>query len=567
MLHWLIRKVIGKIAAIPVRKRLNAFNLATTAPQATQEELLRRMLAAQADTDFARDHHFKSISTVADYRKHLPVAPYEYFEPYIQRVMKGETKALLADPRIHMFALTSGTTASRKFIPVTQQYLADYKRGWNIWGLKVYRDHPTVRFRPIVQMSGDWQEFKTEAGIPCGAVTGLTATMQLRIIRFLYCVPACVGKVKDPAAKYYTALRLSLPRKVSMIIAANPSTLVNFAKAGDHDKESLIRDIRDGTLSDRYDIPGDVRAALSRRIRKKHPERAKQLEDIVNRTGTLYPKDCWPTDCVIGNWTGGSVGAYLRHFPKYYGETPVRDIGLIASEGRMTIPWADSTPAGILDITTNYFEFIPEEEVNSPQPTVLGAHELQEGRNYYILLTTSYGLYRYHIYDVVRCVGFHNQTPMVEFLSKGSLFSNLTGEKVSEYHVSGAMTDVLRSLELNLTAYTLAPCWDDEQPYYGLFVERGDIRERQQGMKLVEALDRQLRAVNTEYDAKRDSRRLGPVRLELIPTGAWTAWDRQRLARTGGTLEQYKHPGLISDPKFRESMAVEEEVGPAGERG
>jgi hypothetical protein len=108
----------------------------------------------------------------------------------------------------------------------------------------------------------------------------------------------------------------------------------------------------------------------------------------------------------------------------------------------------------------------------------------------------------------------------------------------------------------------LAPCWDDEQPYYGLFVERGDIRERAQGMKLVEALDRQLRAANTEYDAKRDSRRLGPVRLELIPTGAWTAWDRQRLARTGGTLEQYKHPGLISDPKFRESMQVEEEVGP-----
>jgi hypothetical protein len=562
MLHWLIRKVIGKIAAIPVRKRLNAFNLATEAPQATQEELLRRMLAAQADTDFARDHHFASINSVADFRKHLPVAPYEYFEPYIKRVMKGETRALLADPRIHMFALTSGTTATRKFIPVTQQYLADYKRGWNIWGLKVYRDHPSVRFRPIVQMSGDWQEFKTEAGIPCGAVTGLTATMQLRIIRFLYCVPAAVGKLKDPAAKYYTALRLSLPRKVSMIIAANPSTLVNFAKAGDHEKESLIRDIRDGTLSSRYDIPADVRAALSGRIRKKHPERAKQLEDIVNRTGALYPKDYWPTDCVIGNWTGGSVGAYLRHYPKYFGETPVRDIGLIASEGRMTIPWADATPAGILDITTNYFEFIPEEEVNSPQPTVLGAHELQEGRNYYILLTTSYGLYRYHIYDVVRCVGFHNKTPMVEFLSKGHLFSNLTGEKVSEYHVSGAMTDVLRSLDLNLTAYTLAPCWDDELPYYGLFVERGDIRERQQGMKLVEALDRQLRAVNTEYDAKRDSRRLGPVRLELIPTGAWTAWDRQRLARTGGTLEQYKHPGLISDPKFRESMQVEEEVGP-----
>jgi GH3 auxin-responsive promoter len=562
MLHWLIRKVFGKIAAIPVRRRLRAFDEATQRPQAVQEELLYRLLRHHSQTDFGKKHHFSAIQNIADFRRNLPVAPYEYFEPYIQRVMKGETNALLADPRIHMFALTSGTTATRKFIPVTPQYLADYRRGWNIWGLKAYRDHRNVWFRPIVQISGDWQEMATDSGIPCGAVTGLTATMQLRIVRWLYCVPPGIGKVKDPAAKYYLVLRLSLPRKVGMIIAANPSTLVNLAKAGDQEKESLIRDIRDGTLSERFEIPGEVRAAVEHRIRKKHPERAQFLEDIVKRTGTLYPRDYWAKDCLIGNWTGGSVGAYLRHFPKYYGETPVRDVGLIASEGRMTIPWADATPSGILDVTTHYYEFIPEEEVSSSQPTVLAAHELEEGRNYYILLTTSYGLYRYHIYDVVRCTGFHNRTPLVEFLSKGSLFSNLTGEKVSEYHVSGAMADVLRTLDLNLTAYSLAPCWDDELPFYGLFVERGDVNGREQSVKLIEALDRRLSEVNIEYAAKRESRRLGPLRLEMIPTGAWQAWDRERLKRTGGALEQYKHPGLISDPKFRATMQVEEEIAP-----
>ncbi len=107
-----------------------------------------------------------------------------------------------------------------------------------------------------------------------------------------------------------------------MIIAANPSTLVNLARAGDAEKESLIRDIHDGTLSDRCNIPAEVRTALARRIGKAHPERAKALEEIVNRTGNLYPKDYWPRDCINGNWMGGSVGAYLRHFPKYYGETP-----------------------------------------------------------------------------------------------------------------------------------------------------------------------------------------------------------------------------------------------------
>ncbi len=567
MFRWLLRKtlgkIIGKIAAYPVRRQLAAFEEATHRPREVQEDLRRRILARHAQTDFARDHHFGEIHTLDDFRRHLPVAGYEYFEPYIARVRKGDFRALLGDDVVHMFALTSGTTAARKYIPVTPQYLADYRRGWNLWGLKVFRDHPETKLRPIVQFSGDWQEFHTEAGIPCGSVTGLTATMQKRIIRWLYCVPPCVGKVKDPAAKYYVGLRLSLPRRVALVIAANPSTLVNLARAGDQEKEALIRDLYDGTLNPRLDVPAEVRSALARKVRRRHKARARELEAIVSRTGTLYPRDYWPGDCVIGNWTGGSVGAYLRHFPKYWGDTPVRDVGLIASEGRMTIPIADGTPSGVLDLWTHFFEFIPEEEAGKPNPTVLAAHEVQEGRTYYILLTTSFGLYRYNIHDLVRVTGFHNRTPLVEFLSKGSHFANITGEKLSEYHVAGAMADVLKELDLSVTAYSLAPCWDEEQPYYGLFVERGDLADREQGRRLAERLERRLAQVNIEYAAKRESLRLGAVRLELLPSGTWQQWDRQRLARTGGTLEQYKHPCLIPDPQFRATMPIEEELAGA----
>jgi hypothetical protein len=560
VLHWFFRRVIGRIAAIPVRRRLAAFERATHEPRAVQEAVLARILAEHAATAFGRDHRFSAITKVSEFRNQVPVAGYEYVEPYIRRVVAGEWNALLAAPKIHMFAMTSGTTAARKLIPVTDSYLADYRRGWNLWGLKTYRDHPEVRLRPIVQLSGDWQESFTEAGVPCGAVTGLTARTQHPLVRWIYCVPACVGKVKDAAAKYYLALRLSLPRKVALIIAANPSTLVSLARAGDQDKESLIRDIHDGTLSRAFDISPEVQAALERRLRKRHPERASELEEIVHRTGTLYPKEYWPRDCVIGNWMGGSVGAYLRHYPRYYGATPVRDVGLIASEGRMTIPMADGTPSGVLDITSHYFEFIPQEEAGGKQPTVLAAHELQEGCAYYILLTTSYGLYRYNISDVVRCTGFHNGTPLVEFLSKGAHFANLTGEKVSEHHVTGAMAEVLRELDLTLTAYSVAPCWDDDLPYYGLFVERADLASREQGALLAAALERRLAEVNVEYASKRDSRRLGPMRLELLPANTWLQWDRQRLASSGGTLEQYKHPCLINDPTFRASVPVEEEV-------
>jgi hypothetical protein len=554
---------VGKLIAWPVRRHIAAFEAATHEPQRVQEALLRRILARQAATDFGRAHHFHGIHTPADFRRHIPVAGYDYIAPYIDRVRRGDIGALLTDRRLYMFALTSGTTATRKLIPVNDQYLADYKRGWNIWGLQMLRDHRPIILRPIVQISGDWQEFRAESGVPCGAVTGLTATMQKRIIRWLYCVPACVGRIKDARAKYYVTLRLSMHRDVALLVAANPSTLINLARAGDQEKERLIRDLHDGTLDRDLDLPPEVRKELTPRLRP-HPEKARDLAAIAEKTGKLYPRDYWPKPMALGNWTGGSVGAYLRQFPRYYGDAAVRDVGLIASEGRMTIPLADNSPSGVLDITSHYFEFLPEDQADATNPITVAAHEVEVGKKYFILPTTAYGLYRYHIFDLVRVTGFHNRTPLVEFLNKGAHFSNLTGEKLSEYQVTRGMEDALRELDLTVTAYTVAPCWDEVQPYYGLFVERGDFATREQGLKLAHVLDKRLAQLNVEYEGKRSSLRLGSMRLELLPAGTWREWDSKRLARTGGTMEQYKHPCLVPDPEFRSTLpSVEEAIGAA----
>src|SRR5260370_3688527 len=125
--------------------------------------------------------------------------------------------------------------------------------------------------------------------------------MQNRLIRWLYCMPPSIGRVKDASAKYYLALRLSLARRVGMIIAANPSTLVNLARAGDAEKESLIRDLHDGTLHSHIQIPDEIRSKLRKRIAKPHPKRAKELEDIVSRTATLYPKHYCPPPSLLPN--------------------------------------------------------------------------------------------------------------------------------------------------------------------------------------------------------------------------------------------------------------------------
>jgi hypothetical protein len=553
---------VGRLISYPIRRQLRHFEVACQTPEAVQTELLLRILRNQKDTAFGRDHKFASVRTTADYRKTTPIAPYEYVAPYIERVQKGEINALLSARRVHMFALTSGTTASRKLIPVTDDYLAAYRRGWNMWGVKMYRDNRgrRVAMRPIVQMVGDPEEYRAAAGIPCGNLSGYTAMVQKRIIRWMYAVPYLTGKIKDAKARYYVALRFSISRNVSQFMAANPSTLVQFARSLDAEKEHLLRDLRDGTLRGDLDIPADIRTLLTRKL-GRDARRAAELGSIADRNGQLLPVDVWPVEgTVINTWTGGSMGPYLRQLPQYFGEPPLRDLGLLASEGRMTIPLEGGTSSGVLDIWSHYFEFVPEGEMDSPQPTVLGAHELAEGKSYYIVPTTAYGLYRYHISDLVRVTGFFGKTPLVEFLGKGHRFANLTGEKLSEYHVTRAFDAVSKRISLPVTAYSLAPIWDDRQPYYGLFLEETDVTDEAKLRHFLCELDRQLGEENIEYAAKRESNRLGAVRAVLIPAGAWATWDRNRLAQTGGSPEQYKHPCLIGDIKFQETMQVVREV-------
>ena len=63
LLHFFVRKVVGKLVAAPIRRRLALFEAATHRPREVQEALLHGILARQPDTAFGRDHHFDAIRT------------------------------------------------------------------------------------------------------------------------------------------------------------------------------------------------------------------------------------------------------------------------------------------------------------------------------------------------------------------------------------------------------------------------------------------------------------------------------------------------------------------------
>ncbi|MGQ0634813.1 MAG: GH3 auxin-responsive promoter family protein [Planctomycetaceae bacterium] len=535
-------------------------------PRAVQHEVLGQLLALNADSDFSRRHRLHQVRTAADLRRHLPIVDYDYYRPYIDRLKAGDHGALLGRRnRPVMFALTSGTTSDSKYIPITKRFLTDYRRGWSVWGIRAYDDHPALHRQNIMQLASDHDQFRTPGGAPCGNISGLVQAMQSPILKTMYTVPDVVTKIKSPEAKYYAALRLSMADPgVGLVMTANPSTLLQIARLGNAHKHDLIRDIAQGTLSTRFEYAPEVRRALARRLGRGNAARARELERIANRTGALLPRDYWPQLTLLGVWTGGSAGAYTAGLRQCFGSVPIRDHGLSASEGRMTIPFADHDAAGILDVGTHYFEFIPEAEHGSADPTVLEAHELREGENYYIILTTSSGLYRYDIRDVVRCTGFAGGTPLLEFLNKGAHISSVTGEKISESQVVAALRRATSELGVDLSHYTVTPVWGDP-PGYRLLVEETDLIARELGERLSALVDAHLQRLNMEYGEKRATGRLRSLVPVYLPPGSWLRFARARQSKLGGSVEQYKHPCLAPDLAFCE-VFLRDFAGQLGER-
>ena len=557
----IVRQLRARVGVVPralCRREARRFLSAAKSCRSAQSQVLLDLLALNAGSRFARDHRLEGVRNVTQFRRRLPVADYEYFRPYVEGLKAGRPEALLGPKnRLLMFSLTSGTTAQAKYIPITERFLADYRSGWQVWGIQTIDAHPEISSLNILQLSSDYDLFRTPGGTPCGNISGLVAACQKRIVRTMYTVPGAVAKIRDSDAKLYSAMRLAVAdRNIGMVMTANPSTLIQLAKLADKRKDDLIRDIAEGTLTETANVPAEVRRALARRISRKDRARARELESIVERTGQLLPRDFWPEMQVLAVWTGGSAGAYLPALRDAYGPIPVRDHGLSASEGRMTIPVADGAAAGILDVTTHFFEFIPEQEYGRPDPAVLEAHELEEGKNYYILLTTSSGLCRYNICDVVRCTGYYHSTPMLEFLHKGAHIANLTGEKISESQVVAAVRGASDEMQLSLSHFTVSPVWGDP-PKYHLHIERADLPAPHLGESLAHRVDDHLKSINCEYREKRATGRLAPLKWIPLPEGTWSLFSQRRREKSGGSLEQYKHPCLVPDLEFSSKLLME----------
>ncbi len=552
-----LRSLGGLVIRAKLHRALAKFLRSAEDCRSAQQRSLQRIMALNADSCFSQERGLHAGLSSGEFRRRIPVGDFETVRPYVERMKAGEAGALLGPKnKLLMFTLSSGTTADAKFIPVTTEFLKDYKRGWQIWGINAFDAHPKIFVSDIVQLISDYDKFRTPANTPCGNISGLVGAMQSPLVRLMYTIPQLVSKISDAESKAYVTLRFAVANPhVGMVTTANPSTLIHLAKLADKERDDLIRDIADGTISRRFPLDADLRTALTCKLRR-NPQRARELERIVVQSGRLGPNDYWPNLSLAAVWTGGSAGAYLQTMRRYFGAVAVRDHGLSASEGRMTIPLADTTSEGVLDVDSHYFEFIPENEHGSANPTVLEAHELEPGRNYFILLTTVSGLYRYDIRDVVRCTGFLGTTPKLEFLHKGAHIANLTGEKITESQVVAAVKSGAHRFQADFSYYSVSPIWG-EPPCYRLHVEESELVGIRHSAEMIQHIDAALQSQNCEYQEKRQSGRLAPLEWCTLTAGTWRRFTRHRQSRFGASVEQYKHPCLVPDLQFSERLQTE----------
>ena len=534
-----ILRPAARLAGWHAASQYRAFIRATRAGRLTQERLLGRLIRHHAATRFGREHGFGGIRTYEDFCQAVPVRNYDGLRPYLQAVYEGDVEALF--PRgtdVLLFAVTSGTTGRPKHIPVTRQTLIDYRRGWNVFGFKLLSDHPAAWLRSIFQISSPAVESYSPAGVPCGAISGLLGRAQMRIVRRMYVAGEAVSAIADPQAKYYTLMRLAIPRDVAILSTANPSTILKLMAVAQDHLERLLRDLRDGTLSPPGELPAGLAAGLPLR---RHAELARRIEQGVARDGRLRTGHFWNLS-VLTHWTGGTLGLYLPPVRALTENVPIRDVGLLASEGRFSIPLLDGTPAGAADVTSALLEFIPAEDEAAAHPVTYRIGELETGREYFLVFSNFSGLWRYHIQDRVRVTGWLGQTPLIEFLSKGSHASSITGEKLTEHQVVEAVAAACTAMGLQIQRFCAQGHFADP-PYYLLSADCTDARLG----SLAEAVDEALQKLNVEYAAKRCSGRLGPVRVTRADPEQFARDEQAFLASRGNRLEQYKPRYLLTD--------------------
>ena len=483
---------------------------------ASQQEVLRKLVAKAANTQFGRDHGFGEIDTVEDYQARVPLRTYNelwdaYWKDAFPRLENCTWPGVLP-----YFAVSSGTSTGKvKYIPCSREMVSANKRAALDVGTYHLQHRPdsAVFDGKCFLLGGSTNLTEHAPGIFSGDISGIAAKERPWWSHRAYFPPMEYAFLTDWEEK--------------------------MAKMG---PASLAEDIRMLTGGPNWHL------LLYEKLAALKP-------DTAGRVSDFYPN----LELIVHG--GVSFKPYKERYEALLeGSRPDMREVYAASEGFIAI--ADRGPGmGMRLVTDNglFFEFIPVKELDSPNPTRRWLGNVEEGVDYAIALTTCAGLWSYMIGDVVRFVDTDRPRVLITGRTSHTLSTfgeHLTGELVESAVLAAADSTSAPIAEFSVGTEVFQGRGDELGRHAYVVEFQQPIGSEQRLAAFGEAIDRYLAEANEDYHERRivDGGVQAPRVIAMAP-GGFSAWMKS-IGKLGG---QHKVPRVLGDwSRFEELIAFAE---------
>jgi len=473
-------------------------------PVDTQVQVFNHLVGSAEYTEFGKAHDFRRLCGIGDFQRAVPLQDYDTLKPYIERAMVGEQNVLWNTP-IQWFAKSSGTTSDKaKFIPVSKESLDDnhYKASKDVLGLYL-RAFP---------------ESKAMAG-KCLVLGGSHQVNQLSEGSFYGDLSAVLMQNAPPTGQFLKTPDLSI-------------ALMD-------EWEEKIEAIAQHTIRENVTFMAGVPTWTLVLIKR-----------IFEICGTRDLHDVWPgLELYIHG--GVSFTPYRQQFRQlipggtmHYLETYNASEGFFAAQD-------DLSHEGMLLFLNHgiFYEFLPMEEVGKEHPQTCTLREVEVGKNYGLIISTTGGLWRYAVGDTVQ---FTSLEPYrIKVTGRLKSYINAFGEEVIVDNSDAAIATACAATGAVVTDYTAAPVYmtGDSNGAHEWIIEFDHLPVPLDDF--AHELDTALKAVNGDYEAKRyKDIALRPPIVHRMQNGGFSAWLKSK-GKLGG---QHKVPRLSNERQWVEEL-------------
>lgn len=472
-------------------------------PAGVQVGQLEYLLREGRRTKFGQEHGFDGITTVEQFRAHVPVADYEAFHGYIARAKAGE-RDVIWPGAVKWFAKSSGTTdAKSKYIPVSAQGLRDSHLRGPRDVIAFFADaHPDSEvFLGKTLTLGGSKRVEREGET---AFTGDLSAILLEN------TPSWANLRRVPRVE--TALIPDFDLKVRKIC-----------------EEAVGQDVRSFA-----GVPSWNLVLMNR---------------ILEYTGKDNILEVWP-NMELFIHGGVSFKPYRAEYERIIPSAKMKYMETYnASEGFFSI--ADDPARDDMLLMLDYgvfYEFLPAAHLGDTSKAV-GIEDVEQGMSYAMIISTSNGLWRYMIGDTVE---FTSLAPYrIRITGRTKHFINVFGEEVMVGNAESALQAACAATGAVVAEYTVAPIFmqgreKGAHQWVVEFHKEPDSLER-----FARELDEALQRVNSDYEAKRfKNTTLHAPKVSMVRPGTFLRW----LGSHGKVGGQNKVPRLGNDRALVEEL-------------